>query len=159
MNIPILNLLLFRGSSTRIVTGMWWFFALIMLASYTANLAAFLTSDRLSSNINGAEDLAKQNDVKYGALRGGSTAKFFEDSNFTTYQRMWAAMETNGDIYMPESSDEGVRKVENDKGKYAFMMESVPMEYETSTNCKLMQVGELLDSKGYGIALPIGNKS
>ncbi|KAG5684282.1 hypothetical protein PVAND_013518 [Polypedilum vanderplanki] len=142
-----------KGSSTRIVTGMWWFFALIMLASYTANLAAFLTSDRLQSSINGAEDLAKQNVIKYGAVKGGSTMKFFQDSNFTTYQRMWAAMESNGDSFMQTSNDDGVKRVE--KGNYAFMMESVPMEYQTARNCKLMQVGGLLDSKGYGIALPI----
>lgn len=66
---------------------MWWFFALIMLASYTANLAAFLTSDRLQSSINNVEDLAKQNKVKYGAQKGGSTMKFFENSNYSTYQK------------------------------------------------------------------------
>lgn len=49
--------------------------------------------------------------------------KFFQDSNFSTYQRMWAAMEENGDAYMPSSNLEGVAKVEKDKGKYAFMME------------------------------------
>jgi glutamate receptor, ionotropic, invertebrate len=119
----LINFSFSRGSSTRIVTGMWWFFALIMLASYTANLAAFLTSDRLQSTINGAEDLAKQSEIKYGCLRGGSTMKFFQDSNFSTYQRMWAAMEENGDAYMPTSNLEGVAKVEKDKGKYAFMME------------------------------------
>lgn len=95
-----------------------------MLASYTANLAAFLTSDRLQSTINGAEDLAKQSEIKYGCLRGGSTMKFFQDSNFSTFQRMWAAMEENGDAYMPTLNLEGVAKVEKDKGKYAFMMEA-----------------------------------
>lgn len=29
------------------------------------------------------------------------------------------------------------------------------MEYQTNKECSLMHVGELLDSKGYGIALPI----
>lgn len=29
------------------------------------------------------------------------------------------------------------------------------MEYVTNRDCSLQQVGELLDSKGYGIALPI----
>jgi hypothetical protein len=66
---------------------MWWFFALIMLASYTANLAAFLTNDRLTNSINGAEDLAKQNSIKYGAMQGGSTIRFFAESNYSTYQR------------------------------------------------------------------------
>lgn len=70
-----------------------------MLASYTANLAAFLTSQRMDNTIDSAEDLAKQSKIKYGAVRGGSTLKFFQDSNFSTYQRMWAAMETNGDIH------------------------------------------------------------
>lgn len=59
------------------VAGMWWFFTLIMISSYTANLAAFLTVERMDSPIESAEDLAKQTKIKYGALRGGSTAAFF----------------------------------------------------------------------------------
>lgn len=66
-----------RAVSTRIVAGMWWFFTLIMISSYTANLAAFLTVERMDSPIESAEDLAKQTKIKYGALRGGSTASFF----------------------------------------------------------------------------------
>lgn len=137
---------------------MWWFFALIMLASYTANLAAFLTTDRMTATINGAEDLAKQVKIKYGAVVGGSTIRFFQESNFSTYQRMWANMESNGDLVNMKSNDEGVARVKKDNGKYAFFMESVPMEYQTNKECSLMRVGELLDSKGYGIALPMSRR-
>lgn len=56
---------------------MWWFFTLIMISSYTANLAAFLTVERMDSPIESAEDLAKQTKIKYGALQGGTTASFF----------------------------------------------------------------------------------
>lgn len=70
----------YRAVSTRMVAGMWWFFTLIMISSYTANLAAFLTVERMDSPIEGAEDLAKQTKIKYGALRGGSTAAFFRVS-------------------------------------------------------------------------------
>jgi len=62
------------------VAGMWWFFTLIMIASYTANLAAFLTVNRMESTIGSAEDLAKQFKVKYGTMEGGSTAGFFKAS-------------------------------------------------------------------------------
>ncbi|CRL04875.1 CLUMA_CG017927, isoform A [Clunio marinus] len=144
-----------KGSTTRIVTGMWYFFALIMLASYTANLAAFLTMDRMDKTIGSAEDLAKQVKIKYGAVKGGSTMRFFQESNFSTYQRMWAAMETNGDDSHTTSNQEGVARVLKDREKYAFMMESVPMQYAINKECDLKQVGELLDSKGYGIALPM----
>jgi hypothetical protein len=60
------------------VAGMWWFFTLIMCASYTANLAAFLTLNRMEGYIRSAEDLAKQHKVKYGTMAGGSTASFFK---------------------------------------------------------------------------------
>lgn len=66
-----------RALSTRMVAGIWWFFTLIMISSYTANLAAFLTVERMDSPIESAEDLAKQTRIKYGALKGGSTAAFF----------------------------------------------------------------------------------
>ena len=39
---------------------MWFFFALIMGSSYTANLAAFLTVETLDKPIETAEDLARQ---------------------------------------------------------------------------------------------------
>ena len=41
------------------IAALWWFFTLIMISSYTANLAAFLTVERMESPIESAEDLAK----------------------------------------------------------------------------------------------------
>ncbi|XP_039289562.1 glutamate receptor ionotropic, kainate 2 isoform X1 [Nilaparvata lugens] len=143
-----------KAVSTRMVAGMWWFFTLIMISSYTANLAAFLTVERMDSPIESAEDLAKQTKIKYGALRGGSTAAFFRDSNFSTYQRMWSFMESARPSVFTSSNVEGVERVTKGKGSYAFLMESTSIEYVIERNCDLTQVGGLLDSKGYGIAMP-----
>ncbi|KAJ8289261.1 hypothetical protein COCON_G00019200 [Conger conger] len=38
-----------KALSTRIIGGIWWFFTLIIISSYTANLAAFLTVERMES--------------------------------------------------------------------------------------------------------------
>lgn len=38
-------------------------------------------------------------------------------------------------------------------------MESTQIEYFKNQNCNLTQVGGLLDSKGYGIALPVSKYS
>jgi hypothetical protein len=46
-----------RAVSTRTVASFWWFFTLIMISSYTANLAAFLTIDRLDSPIASVQEL------------------------------------------------------------------------------------------------------
>ncbi|XP_068908894.1 glutamate receptor ionotropic, kainate 2 isoform X4 [Tenebrio molitor] len=143
-----------KAVSTRMVAGMWWFFTLIMISSYTANLAAFLTVERMDSPIESADDLAKQTKIKYGALRGGSTAAFFRDSNFSTYQRMWSFMESQRPSVFTASNVEGVERVVKGKGGYAFLMESTSIEYVIERNCELTQVGGMLDSKGYGIAMP-----
>ena len=54
-----------------------------------------------------------------------------------------------------KDNDEGVDRVRKEKGKYAFFMESITIEYHVERKCDLMQVGNLLDSKGYGIGLPL----
>ncbi|XP_026318745.1 glutamate receptor ionotropic, kainate 2 isoform X2 [Hyposmocoma kahamanoa] len=143
-----------KAVSTRMVAGMWWFFTLIMISSYTANLAAFLTVERMDSPIESAEDLAKQTKIKYGALKGGSTAAFFRDSNFSTYQRMWSFMESARPTVFTSSNKEGEERVMRGKGSYAYLMESTTIEYVIERNCDLTQVGGMLDSKGYGIAMP-----
>ncbi|NXC71616.1 GRIA2 protein, partial [Anhinga anhinga] len=66
-----------RSLSGRIVGGVWWFFTLIIISSYTANLAAFLTVERMVSPIESAEDLSKQTEIAYGTLDSGSTKEFF----------------------------------------------------------------------------------
>lgn len=146
-----------RAVSTRIVAGIWWFFTLIMISSYTANLAAFLTVERMESPIEGAEDLAKQTKIKYGCKEGGSTYAFFAESKISTYQRMWAAMSSARPTVFTKDNDAGVERVSNANGMYAFLMESSSIEYVVERRCDLMQVGGLLDSKSYGIALPPGS--
>lgn len=141
-----------RAVSTRMVAGCWWFFTLIIISSYTANLAAFLTIEKMVSPIQGAEDLAKQTDIKYGTLGSGSTKAFFERSKFPTYQRMWSFMKSATPSVFVAGNKEGEGRVL--KGDYAYFAESSTIEYMVERNCELMQVGQWLDSKGYGIALP-----
>lgn len=69
-----------KALSTRIVGGIWWFFTLIIISSYTANLAAFLTVERMESPIDSADDLAKQTKIEYGVVEDGSTMTFFKVS-------------------------------------------------------------------------------
>lgn len=51
---------------------------MIIVSSYTANLAAFLTLEKMQAPIESVEDLAKQTKIKYGIQQGGSTAGFFK---------------------------------------------------------------------------------
>ena len=48
-----------RSLAGRIVGGSWWFFTLVLVASYTANFAAFLTAERMvrSNNVRAQNSL------------------------------------------------------------------------------------------------------
>ncbi|XP_041091065.1 glutamate receptor ionotropic, kainate 5-like [Polyodon spathula] len=144
-----------RALSTRCVSGVWWAFTLIIISSYTANLAAFLTVQRMEVPIESADDLADQTNIEYGTIHGGSTMTFFQNSRYQTYQRMWNYMQSKQPSVFVKSTEEGIARVVN--SKYAFLLESTMNEYHRWLNCNLTQIGGLLDTKGYGIGMPLGS--
>ncbi|CAF1276326.1 unnamed protein product, partial [Didymodactylos carnosus] len=120
-----------------------FFFALTasMLSLYTANLAAFLVSGYLNDEdvtpIKSVEDLARQTHIQYGVVRGGSTQAFFEKSDVKIFRQMYT----------------------KSAGEYAFLLESTKNEYANERfPCDTMKVSSDLDSKGYGIATPVGSE-
>lgn len=146
-----------RSVAGRIVGSVWWFFTLIIISSYTANLAAFLTVERMVTPINSADDLAKQTEVEYGTLSFSSTQEFFRRSKIAVYARMWEFMNTRKHVFT-STYEEGIRRVRESKGKYAFLMESTKNDYINERHpCDTMKVGRNLDAKGYGVATPLGS--
>lgn len=79
-------LIFLRAASIRLASSVWWFFTLIMVSSYTANLAAFLVIENKSSKISSVEDLkdcgveGKECPIQFGAKRNGATLAFFRVS-------------------------------------------------------------------------------
>ncbi|KAK3544947.1 hypothetical protein QTP86_029196, partial [Hemibagrus guttatus] len=144
-----------KALSTRIVGGIWWFFTLIIISSYTANLAAFLTVERMESPIDSADDLAKQTKIPYGVVEDGSTMTFFKKTKISTYDKMWEFMNSRRQSVMVKSVEEGIQRVLT--SDYAFLMESTTIEFVTQRNCNLTQVGGLIDSKAYGVGTPMGS--
>ncbi|XP_039496514.1 glutamate receptor ionotropic, kainate 2 isoform X4 [Drosophila santomea] len=144
-----------RAMSTRIISSTWGFFSLIIVASYTANLAAFLTTERMINPIENAEDLASQTEISYGTLDSGSTMTFFRDSLIETYKKIWRSMDNKKPSAFTTTYEDGIRRV--NEGKYAFLMESTMLDYIVQRDCNLTQIGGLLDTKGYGIATPKGS--
>uniref|UniRef100_A0A8C3HIL7 Glutamate receptor n=1 Tax=Chrysemys picta bellii TaxID=8478 RepID=A0A8C3HIL7_CHRPI len=144
-----------RALSTRCVSGVWWAFTLIIISSYTANLAAFLTVQRMEVPVESADDLADQTNIEYGTIHAGSTMTFFQNSRYQTYQRMWNYMHSKQPSVFVKSTEEGIARVLN--SRYAFLLESTMNEYHRRRNCNLTQIGGLLDTKGYGIGLPLGS--
>lgn len=70
---------------------------------------------------------------------------------------MWEYMSANSQ-YSVLSYEEGIRRVRTSKGKYALLVESPKNEYVNARSpCDTMKVGRNIDTKGFGVATPIGS--
>lgn len=69
-----------KSPSGRIIAATWWLFGFIIISSYTANLAAFLTLHSWDSigNIESIEDLSEQNRYQYAPMPGSFAMLHFQ---------------------------------------------------------------------------------
>ena len=141
-----------KSPSGRLLGASFWFFVLLMISTYTANLAAFFTNKKPKSTITNLEDLAKQNKIKYGVYKGGQIHTFLkQNSNDTVYKKMVAHM-TRFNTFAASASV-GVEKARN--AGFAYITEDPILEYYNSRSpCNTMLVKGLLEAKSYGFALP-----
>lgn len=78
----------------------------IIIASYTANLAAFLTVSRLDTPVESLDDLAKQYKILYAPLNGSSAMTYFQrmaDIEGKFYE-IWKDMSLNDSLTPVERS-------------------------------------------------------
>ena len=71
-----------KNLSGRLVAATWWLFGFIIIASYTANLAAFLTVSRLETPVANLDDLTKQYRIEFTPINGTLAAKYFERMSY-----------------------------------------------------------------------------
>ncbi|KAI8421752.1 hypothetical protein MSG28_009716 [Choristoneura fumiferana] len=137
----------------RMITSIWWFFTMIMVASYVGTLVAFLTVEKNVLPFTNVKELYEHPSLKYGCKNEGSTKTFFESQPpGTMYRDMHEKMISKN--WNVDDNDKGIERAENEN--YALFMESTSIEYYKERHCELMQIGDLLDSKSYGIGMKMG---
>lgn len=81
----------------------------------------------------------------------------FQTSKIQVYEKMWNFMSSRPSVFV-KKTEEGIARVRNLKGKYAFLVESTMNDYANQRKpCNTMKVGDNLDSKGYGVATYLGS--
>ncbi|XP_025153353.1 ionotropic receptor 25a isoform X1 [Harpegnathos saltator] len=89
-----------KNLSGRLVAATWWLFGFIIIASYTANLAAFLTVSRLEIPIETLEDLSKQYKIQYAPTLNSPAFTYFRrmaDIEARFYE-IWKDMSLNDSL-------------------------------------------------------------
>ncbi|XP_065844826.1 glutamate receptor ionotropic, kainate 1-like isoform X2 [Oscarella lobularis] len=142
----------------RILIGLWYFFVLIIVATYTANLAAFLTVQRLPAQISSVEELAAQVQTPYGTVANSGVQSFFKNSTIPIYQNMGKFMSSTPN-FMVDSSLAGLARASVTSSilsnEYFFIWDLPVLQYlATKRPCKVQVVGRSFNRQGYGIVMP-----
>ncbi|KAM9744119.1 glutamate receptor ionotropic, delta-2 isoform 1-T1 [Menidia menidia] len=150
--------------ATRMMMGVWWMFALIVISSYTANLAAFLTITRIENSIQSLQDLSKQTELPYGTVLDSAVYDQVRSKSMNPFERdpmysqMWRMINrTGGGENNVEESKEGIRKVKY--GRFGFVWDAAVLEYVANNDedCSFYTVSNNAPDRGYGIAMQHGS--
>ncbi|RWS05924.1 glutamate receptor ionotropic: NMDA 2B-like protein [Dinothrombium tinctorium] len=146
-----------RGYTARFMSNVWATFAVVFLAIYTANLAAFMITREDYFDFTGLDDPRLLNPhltdppLKFGTIPSGNTE--------AVLKRNKPAMQAYMKQFNRSSSSEGVKAVR--KGELdAFIYDAVVLDYLTGqeNDCRLLTVGSWYAMTGYGFAFPKQSK-
>ncbi|TKS76999.1 putative glutamate receptor [Collichthys lucidus] len=131
-----------KALSGRLVSAIWWLFAVLLLACYFSNFSSTLHSNNKHVSIKSFEDLANQDLIDYGT-----------HSNNPVYRRIYEQMERKKSY--ASSMEEGVRLAL--ERNYAFIGEAVSLDLAAARYCKLIRSQEVVAMRAYAIAAPRGS--
>ncbi|KAK0138076.1 Glutamate receptor ionotropic, NMDA 2B [Merluccius polli] len=143
-----------KGTTSKIMVSVWAFFAVIFLASYTANLAAFMIQEEYVDQVSGLSDkkFQKPNDFsppfRFGTVPNGSTERNIRNN----YRDMHSYMTS----FHQKNVDDALHSLKSGKLD-AFIYDAAVLNYMAGRDegCKLVTIGsgKVFASTGYGIAI------
>uniref|UniRef100_A0A8C3VTI9 Glutamate receptor n=1 Tax=Catagonus wagneri TaxID=51154 RepID=A0A8C3VTI9_9CETA len=136
----------------RLLMNLWAIFCLLVLSSYTANLAAVMVGDKTFEELSGIHDPKLHHPsqgFRFGTVWESSAEAYIK----TSFPEMYAHMRRHSAPTTPH----GVAMLTSDPPKLnAFIMDKSLLDYEVSidADCRLLTVGKPFAIEGYGIGLP-----
>ncbi|XP_027440999.2 LOW QUALITY PROTEIN: glutamate receptor ionotropic, NMDA 3B [Zalophus californianus] len=136
----------------RLLMNLWAIFCLLVLSSYTANLAAVMVGDKTFLELSGTHD-----PKLHHPAQGFRVGTVWESSAEAYIKKSFPAMYAHMRRHSAPSTPHGVAMLTSDPPKLnAFIMDKSLLDYEVSidADCELLTVGKPFAMEGYGIGLP-----
>ncbi|XP_008829675.1 glutamate receptor ionotropic, NMDA 2C isoform X2 [Nannospalax galili] len=143
-----------RGTTSKIMVLVWAFFAVIFLASYTANLAAFMIQEQYIDTVSGLSDKKFQRPQdQYPPFRFGTVPNGSTERNIRSNYR---EMHTHMVKFNQRSVEDALTSLKMGKLD-AFIYDAAVLNYMAGKDegCKLVTIGsgKVFATTGYGIAM------
>uniref|UniRef100_A0A670XPD9 Glutamate receptor n=1 Tax=Pseudonaja textilis TaxID=8673 RepID=A0A670XPD9_PSETE len=148
-----------KGTTSKIMVLIWAFFAVIFLASYTANLAAFMIQEQYIDTVSGLSDRKFQKPqeqyppFRFGTVPNGSTERNIRSNYHDMHSHMVK--------YNQRSVEDALVSLKMGKLD-AFIYDAAVLNYMAGKDegCKLVTIGsgKVFATTGYGIALQKDSK-
>ncbi|XP_051941472.1 glutamate receptor ionotropic, NMDA 3B [Hippocampus zosterae] len=139
----------------RFLMNLWAIFCLLVLSSYTANLAAVMVGEKTFEQVSGIHDDKLHHPslgFRFGTVRESSAEDYMKKSfpEMHDYMRRFNQPTTPEGVHMLKT---------NPPILDAFIMDKALLDFEVSidADCKLLTVGKPFAIEGYGIGLPQGS--
>ncbi|KAM9369071.1 LOW QUALITY PROTEIN: glutamate receptor ionotropic, NMDA 3B [Phaethornis superciliosus] len=136
----------------RFLMNLWAIFCLLVLSSYTANLAAVMVGDKTFEELSGIHD-----PKLHHPSRGFRFGTVWESSAEEYIKKSFPEMHEYMRRHSVPTTPAGVTMLKTEPPKLnAFIMDKSLLDYEVSidSDCKLLTVGKPFAIEGYGIGLP-----
>ncbi|XP_063217116.1 ionotropic receptor 25a-like [Bacillus rossius redtenbacheri] len=175
-----------RALSGRTLVAAYWLFVVLVLATFTANLAAFLTVERMESPVSSLEQLGRQSRISYTVVNNSDTHEYFRNMKNAEYilHNVWKEMALNAssnpsqyrvwdypikeqyeNILLAitetgpvENETVGFQKVlDDEESEFAFIHDSARIRHEVTLNCLLAEVGDVFAERELAIAVQQGS--
>ncbi|XP_053095552.1 glutamate receptor ionotropic, NMDA 3B [Pangasianodon hypophthalmus] len=136
----------------RFLMNLWAIFCLLVLSSYTANLAAVMVGEKIFEEVSGIHDAKLQHPslgFRFGTVHESSAEDYMKKSFPEVHEYMRH--------FNQPTTPQGVATLKTDPPQLdAFIMDKALLDYEVSIDaeCKLLTVGKPFAIEGYGIGLP-----
>ncbi|KAK0396169.1 hypothetical protein QR680_001603 [Steinernema hermaphroditum] len=138
-----------RSFSARVLGIVWCGFCMIMVASYTANLAAFLVLDQPEKGLTGVTDPRLRNpsaNFSFATVLETNTYQYFK--RHVELSTMFRKMEGHN----VRNADDAIKSLLNET-LGAFIWDSTRLEFEAARDCRLRTRGTLFGRSAYGVGL------
>ncbi|KAK2190986.1 hypothetical protein NP493_63g02027 [Ridgeia piscesae] len=129
----------------------WWFFVILVAATYTGNLIAVLAVSKTGYPVQSLRELAEQSTYKYGTTAGAAIYNLMGKSTVDVYQKLWQRS-LQHDENNVKSWSEVIKKLE--KGNYIYLGETTLLNTVSYTDCRFIVAKETFFPSSFAFVVP-----